>query len=1035
MGSNLSAWAGAAVGGLGPAVAVLLAVGLTTPAAAVDRPATLLLEQHCGDCHRAPDPAQGLVLAAAAGAAAPALSDLPTLERIAERVRSHTMPPPDAEPPLSAEDRGRLLGWLDERIDRSVGDLRDPGTVGMRRLTRTEYRHTVRDLLRPELPDADLDVAAFPSDDVAYGFDNIAAVSSLSPLLMERYAETAETLGGRWAAAVLAAAAAAGAEPVEHATGRLEALLERALRRPARPREREDALALFSGLLAEGTPVEPALAAAAARVLATPAFLFRIEQDGPIGRDRPLDGFELASRLSYFLWSTMPDERLFAAARGGELADGPGLRRAARSMLADERIGQGLVGNFASQWLQTRRLEAVRPDRSTFDSFDEPLRRAMAGETAAFVAAVIREDRPITDLLDADFTFVNERLARHYGIAGVEGEEFRRVSLGDLPRRGLLGQAAILTINSQSTRTSPVLRGKWILDVLLAAPPPPPPPGTADLEAVGTAGTLRERMARHRSAPQCGSCHARMDALGLALENYDGIGSWRAAEAAGPIDASGELPGGGSFSGPVELAALLRERHAADFRRGLVEKLLVYALGRPLAVGDRPAVRAILAEVVREGDRFSALIEAIVASDPFRLRRNPGRIGIEGVPLGLEANLAGNPDQQVTVSLAADPRAEAAFESGEAAIEVQSLKRLLGAATSRGRQLPLPAAAGGADGQPWRQPLALPVGEPVVLTFLEGMIGPGQTSDDFLKAVAEVPLSDMSRVLDIARSSHAWNSSLAGPDNVRPGSVLAVEFDVSLVAKPSDTVELWIATTGGTNDSMVTNSGGFRVEGEGTHRLRQVGLRRTTTHDAWNDQLTTVIRTRPQTLVGNLSPIRVVRPRLGLAGDREIRLGPVGPGEPAESGDLRISNAQATTIDDQHGKPVASILYGCCRMRIDPQFAYKVATEHVGCELVGPDAAAFELAGDHAGEDGRTLSLIGGDGEPGLAGGPDPERETFRVRFRGRPEPRRYTASVRVVTQAGNLGKPSPGGPGEPLPGLFFVEVPVEATVGPPARP
>jgi hypothetical protein len=179
----------------------------------------------------------------------------------------------------------------------------------------------------------------------------------------------------------------------------------------------------------------------------------------------------------------------------------------------------------------------------------------------------------------------------------------------------------------------------------------------------------------------------------------------------------------------------------------------------------------------------------------------------------------------------------------------------------------------------------------------------------------------------------------------------------------------------------------------------------------------------------------VVRPRLGLAGDREIRLGPVGPGEPAESGDLRISNAQATTIDDQHGKPVASILYGCCRMRIDPQFAYKVATEHVGCELVGPDAAAFELAGDHAGEDGRTLSLIGGDGEPGLAGGPDPERETFRVRFRGRPEPRRYTASVRVVTQAGNLGKPSPGGPGEPLPGLFFVEVPVEATVGPPARP
>jgi hypothetical protein len=302
--------------GLVGLAAVLLATGVAAPIAASDRPAMLLLEQHCGDCHRAPDPAQGLVLAAAAGVAVPATSDLPTLERLAERVRSHTMPPPDAEPPLTDEDRGRLLDWLDERIDRSVGDLHDPGTVGIRRLTRTEYRHTVRDLLRPELPDMDLDVTAFPSDDVAYGFDNIAAVNALSPLLMERYAETAESLGSRWAAA--------------------------------------------------------------ARVLAMPAFLFRIEQDGPIGQDRPLDGFELASRLSYFLWSTMPDERLLAAARSGELTDEPGLRRTARSLLADPRIAQGLVGTFASQWLQTRRLAAARPDRSAFPGFDEPLRRAAA---------------------------------------------------------------------------------------------------------------------------------------------------------------------------------------------------------------------------------------------------------------------------------------------------------------------------------------------------------------------------------------------------------------------------------------------------------------------------------------------------------------------------------------------------------------------------------------------------------------------------------------------------------------------------------
>lgn len=206
-----------------------------------------------------------------------------------------------------------------------------------------------------------------------------------------------------------------------------------------------------------------------------------------------------------------------------------------------------------------------------------------------------------------------------------------------------------------------MLRGKWILDVLLAAPPPPPPPGTADLEAVGTHGTLCERMARHRSAPQCASCHARMDALGLVLENFDGIGSWRDAEAGEPIDAVCEVPGGAEISGPVELAALMRERHAADFRRGLVEKLLVYAIGRPLGVGDRRAVRNILAEVVREGDRFSSTVAAIAASPPFPSRRNPGRIGIEGVPMGLEELVEGNPDQQATLTLLPNPRAEVAF--------------------------------------------------------------------------------------------------------------------------------------------------------------------------------------------------------------------------------------------------------------------------------------------------------------------------------------------------------------------------------------
>jgi hypothetical protein len=995
-----------------------------------DGPMLAAVARHCGACHEGGDAAQGLVLVTAGGVA-PAFGDPVRLERMAERIRSRSMPPADADAPLGDTDREALLNWLDERIDRSIGDLRDPGTVGIRRLTRAEYRHTIRDLLRPDLPDADADVSGFPSDDVAYGFDGIAAVNSLSPLLMERYAEVAERLGGRWAAAVLADTPATDpAAAVAHGTARLEALLDRALRRPATRTEREDAVALLTRLVAEGVSGERALAAAAARVLAAPGFLFRIERDGPIGQDRPLDGFELATRLSYFLWSTMPDEPLFATARAGGLATADEIRREVRRMLADDRVRQGLGKNFGGQWLQTRRLAQVRPDREVFPAFDESLRRSMARETAALFETVIREDRAVTDLLDADFTHVDERLARHYGIAGVTGDEFQRVSLAGLPRRGLLGHASILALNSQSTRTSPVLRGKWILDVLLNAPPPPPPPGTADLEAVGTEGTLRERMARHRSAPQCSSCHVQMDALGLALENFDGIGGWRAEEQGAPIDAAGELPGGGSFSGPVELAALLRERHASDFRRSLVEKLLIYALGRPLGVGDRRTVRSILASTVREGDRFSSIIEAIATSDPFRLRRNPGRIGVEGVPPGLEANLEGNPDQQITLTIGPDPRAEVAASPGEPQVEVHSLRRMLAAATAGGRRLPLPPAAGG-GAAPWRQPLTLPAGEPVVLTFMKGMIGPDESAADFLKPVAELGPTDMSGVFDLSRTSHSWTGSLTGPSHIRPGSILAIEFDVTLVAKPSDSVQFWIATPGGTNDSMISNSGGFEVTGEGTHRLRQVGLRRTTMHDAWNERLTVVLHTRPQTLVGNLSPIRVVRPLAGLAPEGPIRLGPVAAGTPAESPERRVFNAQATTIDDQHGKPVASILYGCCRMTSDEKFQYKVATEHVGAELVGPDAAVFALVGEHAAADGRTLTFQGADGEPGLRGGPDPEAEVFRVRFRGGREPRRYNAAVRIVTQAGNLGTVSSGEAGLPTAGLSFLDIPVEATVAP----
>jgi hypothetical protein len=1005
-------------------------------AAAAEDAARLLVEAHCGGCHTGKEAAQGLVLAAARpGEPVAALSDLRLLERLADRVRSHSMPPPDTDSPLAEPDRQTLLRWLEERIDRSVGDARDPGTVAIRRLTRSEYRNTIRDLLGADLPGIDVDTSTFPSDDVAHGFDNLAEVNSLSPLLMDRYAQAATTLGAAWAKAVLAREAAPPADAAD-ARSRAEAvlmpLLDRAFRRPATPEERDRIKAHLDRLTAAGFDRSEAVGAAAARILAAPEFLYRIERDGPIGQDRRLDGHELATRLSYFLWSTMPDGELAALAARDGLSTDDAIRSQVRRMLVDDRIRQGLVENFAGQWLQTRRLAAIRPDPRVFPAFDEPLRQAMERETLGLFESLIRDDAPITRLLDADYTFVNERLARHYGLAGVEGDGFRRVSLADTPRRGVVGHAAVLTIGAQSTRTSPVLRGKWILDVLLAAPPPPPPPGTSDLEAVGSEGTLRERMQRHRAAPQCSSCHAQMDALGLALENFDGVGAWRTVEGDHPIDASGTLLGGGAFSGPAELAALLRQRHAAAFRRSVVEKTLVYAIGRPLAVGDRRAVQEILAGMVAAGDRFSSLVEGVALSAPFRLRRNPGRVGVEQVADGLEAVLDGNPEQQMTLVLSKSPKAAVPFTAAEATVEIHSLRRLLGAATKAGHRIDLSAASGGPqEGTPWRQSITLPVGEAVVLTFLEGMIGPGESSDDFLKAVATVPPTDMPVVAMIATSSHSWNASLAGPDNVRPGSILAVEFDVTLVNKPRDSVQAWIATPGGTNDSMISNSGGFTVEGEGTHRLRQVGVRRATTHEGYNNQYTFVVSTRPQTLVGNLSPIRVVRPRLGVSDAGAIRFAGLRPGQAAESDERSVTNAQTTTIDDQKGKPVASILHGCARMQVDPKFAYKVTTENVGCELVGTDAALFALLGGHAAEDGRTLSLIGNDGEPGLAGGAmgRAETEPFRVQFRGAAKPGTYTAAVRIVTQAGNAGQPSAGNPGEPLKGLFFLEIPIEAVV------
>ena len=341
---------------------------------------------------------------------------------------------------------------------------------------------------------------------------------------------------------------------------------------------------------------------------------------------RRLTSYALASRLSFFLWSSIPDDELLTLAEQRRLSDATVLQQQVRRMLDDPR-SQAFVSNFGGQWLYLRNLETVTPDPDAFPNFDESLRRSFRQETELFFESILRENRSVLDLLDADYTFLNQRLAEHYGIAGVYGSQFRRVKLNDpnsANRGGLLGQGSILTVTSYPNRTSVVQRGKWILENLLGAPPPPPPPDVPDLKATSKDGRLlsmREQMEQHRANPICASCHARMDPIGFALENYDGIGKWRTRDAGQLIDVSGKLPNGKTFSGPRELTRLLLAAHKDEYLTAVTEKLLTYALGRGLEAYDAPTVRVILREAAPENYRLTTLIGLIVKSVPFQMRR------------------------------------------------------------------------------------------------------------------------------------------------------------------------------------------------------------------------------------------------------------------------------------------------------------------------------------------------------------------------------------------------------------------------------
>jgi hypothetical protein len=674
------------------------------------------------------------------------LADRKVWDNVRQMLKAGEMPPAEKPKPPAAEVEA-VSKAITEMFDRFDAASPSAGRVTIRRLNKTEYNNTIRDLVGVDFKPAD----DFPADDVGYGFDNVGDVLTVSPLLLEKYLSAAEAIldraiviadppkpkkqtvdtirtgstktagelgkilsfdEGTYKVRVKVAAEGAGAEPVKgklrvcgkdakdfEVTGTLEKpevieatvtmkpvtgrvgvsflnpgndrvlhlkgvevegpfdpppviypeshkrlmahtpglppreaareILTRfasaAFRRPAKPDEVELSLALYDAAEKKGQRFELRVKAALYRVLISPHFLFRVELDPPgaaPGTTYAIGEYELASRLSYFLWDSMPDGELISLAEKGQLRQN--LETQVRRMIKDPRSASFLHG-FAEQWLTLRKLELASPDPTLFPTFDNALREAMIRESLLFFEALVRDDRSIPDLFDADFTFVNEQLAKHYGIEGVTGKDFVRVK-APAHRGGILTQASVLSLSSNATRTSPVKRGKFILEQILHSPPPPPPPELEipELEAQKQLkGTLRQQMEQHRANPICASCHKRMDPIGFAFENFDAVGVWRDKDGTAPVDASGVLPDGRTFDGSAGLKKVLRDDKDVIVR-GVTEQMLTYALGRGLEPYDRKAVNTILEALGKGNDRFSVLLLEIVKSDPFQKRTTPG---------------------------------------------------------------------------------------------------------------------------------------------------------------------------------------------------------------------------------------------------------------------------------------------------------------------------------------------------------------------------------------------------------------------------
>ena len=622
-----------------------------------------LLARYCVDCHGGEETKAKIDLKRIDAPTSPS-SDLATWKRVWSIMNAREMPPAD-EPQPTAAERSKLNDWLLRVLTTpAAGQRPNPGHVVARRLNQVEYNNTLFELFGFNRPPTYFDpqrgmpeqvrlvlhrlfrpvIVDLPPDDVGYGYDNVGEILSLPPFLMEKYLSAARQVTSLamlktppargdvpYRSAVFNRLRQSGDESRGAAKSFLSSFARRAFRRPVEESEIERYLWLFDQASKERATFEESVAAAVQAVLVSPHFLFRIEQGDAARAEqgvRPLTDFELATRLAYFLWSSTPDDELLRLAEAGQLRDPAVLEAQARRMLRSRKAKE-LSENFALQWLQVKNIVGAMPDPDRFPQYyrGKNLPEALRQEPLLLFETILVEDRSVLELVDADYSWVNLSLGMFYGLdpaaAGLPDNSlfWVRAPLPDKRRGGVLTMGATLLATSSSARTSPVKRGKWILETILGAPPPPPLDNVPDLDSTPAAEdglALREKLARHRSDAACASCHQRMDPLGLSLENYNAIGVWRDHEGPLPIDATGTLSDGSRFSGPAELKQLVVEKRRDDFVRCLTQHMLTYALGRKLEHYDLGSIHQIARRVADDDYRLSRLVVEIALSYPFR---------------------------------------------------------------------------------------------------------------------------------------------------------------------------------------------------------------------------------------------------------------------------------------------------------------------------------------------------------------------------------------------------------------------------------